>query len=193
MRAPLARGRPHSPGILSITATRGVQRQLRSLRACIRGAVFPHDATALIRLGYRQFFRRIQIIRRRMHLWISSCNDEIHAEHFGSFFLARQRMVRLSERARRLLQRANYRPRFHSIYRHARPIRMRASRPARTAVPAGMTDTHHLPAATCPRFSAPIRRVNLARIHVHSSSSRLSNRQFHDSASGLNRLDWNPD
>ncbi|MGE8578159.1 MAG: hypothetical protein ACN6QT_23980, partial [Burkholderia contaminans] len=30
-----------------------------------------------------------------------------------------------------------------------------------------------------PRFSAPIRRVNFAGIHVHSSSSRLSNRQFH--------------
>lgn len=157
MRAPLARGRPHSPGILSITATRGVQRQLRSLRACIRGAVFPHDATALIRLGYRQFFRRIQIIRRRMHLWISSGNDEIYVEHFRSFFLVRQPMVRLSERARRLLQRANYRPVFIRFI--GMPGRSECVRRA----PSGLPSRHaRRTRITCPRLPAPFFRTDSA-------------------------------
>lgn len=75
-------------------------------------------------------------------------------------------MVRRSERAGRLLQHVNFRPGFHSIYRHTGPLRMRASCHAQLAAPACMTDSHRMSPTTCPRFSARIRQVIAARIHA---------------------------
>ena len=163
MRATLARGRPHPRNPLDYCNTR--RATTSSIVACLHPcAVFPHDATALIRLGYRQFFRRIQIIWRRMHLWISSCNDEIHTIHYGHFSRMTANGSPLGT-GRPTVAAREFPPRFPFDLSAYRAAPHRASCHAQLAAPACMTDSHRMSPTTCPVFG-PDSAVIAARIHA---------------------------